>query len=150
MNSYGKNKVKRELFSKHEVYYNICKSHSGARITVIRPGIIKIPGLDYVSLIFSHQKEIKNQIKTFSPDVIIGLEILNAHLAMRMAKKKNIPFLYYWTDVIHLLIPFKPFQPVGKIIESMTLKKSDKILAINEKLAEYVIKLGASLNKQLF
>ena len=43
-----------------------------------------------------------------------------------------------------MLIPFKPFQAIGKIAESNTLKQADRVLVINEKLRDYVIKMGAS------
>ena len=138
-----KTQGRKELYSRRRVFDNVSKIHQKAKVTVIRPGIIKIPWLDYASLIFSHRKEIARQIKEFSPDVIVGFGILNSYLAMKAARKNNLPFIYYWIDVLHKLIPFKLFQPMGKIIESSTLQQADKVLVINEKLKEYVIKLGA-------
>jgi glycosyltransferase involved in cell wall biosynthesis len=135
---------KGKFYSKRRTFRDVFKIYKGARITVIRPSIIKVPWIDYVSLVFSHKKEINRQVKEFAPDVIIGFDILNAYLAMKAAKKDEIPFIYYWIDVNHRLIPFKPFQPVGEIVERMTLKQADRILTINDKLRDYVIKLGAS------
>lgn len=134
---------KKELFSRREVFNDISKIHREATVTVIRPGILKIPGLVYISLIFSHKKEIEKQIEDFAPDVIVGFGILNSYLAFKAAAKRNIPFVYYWIDVLERLIPFRPFQFIGKIIESKTLKEADRVLAINEKLKEYVIRMGA-------
>ncbi|MCL0090484.1 glycosyltransferase [Dehalococcoidia bacterium] len=134
---------KRELRSSRQVFNNVSKIYDGTGITVIRPGITKTPCLDYISLVFSHRNEIERQIKEFSPDVVVGWGILNSYLAMKAAKENNIPFLYYWIDVLHRLIPFKPFQPIGKMIESRVLKQADRVLVINEKLREYVVKLGA-------
>ena len=139
-----KTQGRKELYSKREVFNNVSKIYSGAKITVIRPGIIKIPGLDYVSLIISHRKEIYRQIKDFSPDVIIGFGILNSYLAVKAATKNNIPFIYHWLDVLHWLIPFKSFQPMGKMIESKVLKQADKVLAVSDRLKDFVTKLGAS------
>ena len=133
----------RELYSRQEVFNSVSKIHHGASVTVIRPGIIKIPWLDYVSLVFSHKREIERQMKDFAPDVVIGFDVLNAYLAMRLAKKNMIPFVYYWIDVNHTLIPFKPFQPIGKMVESRTLKPSDRVLVINEELRDYVVEMGA-------
>jgi glycosyltransferase involved in cell wall biosynthesis len=134
---------RKELYSRRQVFDNVSKIHEGAKTTVIRPGIIKIPGLDYVSIIFSHGKEIERQIRDFCPDVIIGFGILNTYLAMRAAKKNNIPFVYYWIDVLHRLIPFEPFHPIAKSLESRALRQADKVLVINEKLEDYVKELGA-------
>jgi len=135
----------REWFSKRKVFDNVSKIHEGAKVTVIRPGIVKIPWLDNVSLIFSHKKEIDRQIQEFEPDVIVGFGILNSYLAAKRARAANIPFIYYWIDVLHDLIPFKPFRPIGRVVERKVLKRADRVLAINEKLREYVIEQGTHL-----
>jgi len=134
----------RELYSRRQVFNNVSKIHDGARVTVIRPGIIKIPWLDYASLVFSHKKEIERQIEEFAPDAVIGFGILNSYLSVRASKKGDIPFVYYWIDVLHRLIPFKPFQFIGRLVEGRTLRQSDTVLTINDKLRDYVIRLGAS------
>ena len=89
---------KRKLHSKRQIFSNISKIHDGASVTVIRPGIIKIPWLDYVSLIFSHRNEIGRQMKEFSPDAIVGWGILNSYLAEKAAKEFKVPFIHYWID----------------------------------------------------
>ena len=138
---------KRGLYSRREVFYNVSRVCKESGVTVVRPSLLKIPHLDYVSLVFSRKKEIDRQIKEFNPDVIVGLYILNAYMARRAAKKNNIPFIYYWIDVYHAQIPFKPYQPIGKIIEKRSLKNADKVVTINEKLKEQVIKMGANPKK---
>jgi glycosyltransferase involved in cell wall biosynthesis len=99
--------------------------------------------LDYVSVLFSHGKEIYRQIEDFRPEIIIGFSILNANLGMRIARKNNIPFVYYLNDAVHTLVPLRSLQPIAKIIESETLKHADKVVVINEELREYAINLGA-------
>jgi glycosyltransferase involved in cell wall biosynthesis len=137
-------KGKRGLYSRRKIFNNVSKIHNGAGVSVIRPSIIKLPLLDHISLLFSHQNEIRRQINEFKPDLIVGWSILNSYLAMRQAKSNGIPFIYYWIDVLERLIPFKPFKIIGKLVERQTLKRSDMILAINDKLRDYTIQLGAS------
>jgi len=137
---------KRELLSQRKVFNNVSKIHTSAKVTVIRPSIVKIPLIDYVSLMFSHKKEIDRQIREFNPDVIVSLGIV-AYLAGRAAKKNKIPFVYYWIDVSHRLIPVKFLQPIGWMIERMNLKLADKIFVINKKLGYYVIRNGADPKK---
>ena len=134
---------KKALYTQKQVFKHISKVLEEANITLIRPGILKISGLDYLSLIFSHRIEIGRQIEEFSPDIVIGFGILNAYLAMNLAKKARIPFVYYLIDALHTLIPFKFLQPLGKIIEKQSLKKADRVIVINEKLMDYTIKMGA-------
>ncbi|MBN2462605.1 MAG: glycosyltransferase family 4 protein [Dehalococcoidia bacterium] len=138
---------KSELCSRHQVFEDVWKINPSAKVTVIRPGIIKIPLLDYVSIVFTHQREINRQIEEFKPDVIIGFSILNSYLAVKAARSNDIPFIYYWIDVLHRLIPFKPLQFIGEILEHKILRQADRMLTINDKLKEYVINAGAAANK---
>ncbi len=135
---------KGRLRSRRRVFDNVSKIHQGAKVTVIRPSIIRMPALDYASLVFSHKKEIQQQIEEFAPDVIVGFGILNSYLSARAVRKNDIPFIYYWIDVLHRLIPFKPFRVVGKMVEIKTLQQADRVLTINDKLKDYVLGLGAS------
>ncbi|MFC1940782.1 glycosyltransferase family 4 protein, partial [Chloroflexota bacterium] len=124
---------KKELYSRREVFNDVSKIYDNAAVTVIRPGIMKIPCLDYVSLLFTHYSEICRQVREFKPEVIIGFGILNSYLALKIAKKNNLPFVYHWLDVLHWLIPFKPFQAIGKIVEGRVLKQNEMVVAVSEK-----------------
>ena len=43
-----KTQGRKELYSGREIFNNVSKVYSGAKIMVVRPGIIKIPWLNYV------------------------------------------------------------------------------------------------------
>ena len=133
----------KRVCSKRQVFRDVSKIYHGAEITLIRPGIIKIPWLDYVSLLCTYKKEIEQQIKEFLPDVIVGLGILSSYLAAKAAKRNAIPFVYYWIDVLHRLIPSKVLQPAAKVLERITLKRADRVLVINEELRNCVVGFGS-------
>ena len=139
-------KGKKELYSRRQVFNNVSKifKDAGASSTVIRPGILKIPILDYVSMLFTYKKEIKRQIHEFDPDIIVSGDILSTYLAFKAAKKSGIPIVFLLIDVEHRLVPFKFLQRIGKIIESKNLKRADRVVAINEKLKDYAIRMGAN------
>ena len=138
-----KTEVDRHILTNRKIFNNVAKIHEGARVTVIRPGIIKFPWLDYLSSAITHKIEINRQIKDFAPDVMVGFGILNSYWAANAASRNNIPFISYWIDVLHRLIPQKTLQPLGVLIERMVLKQSDMVLVINEALKDFVVKLGA-------
>jgi len=131
-------RCKPQVFEKNEP-----KIYRDAKVTILRPGIWRIPYIDNISLLFSHKREIRRQIEEFQPDVIVGFGILNSYLAVKAVANHKIPFIYYWVDVLHRLIPTRVFQPFGVIFEKMALKRSDMILVINEGLKEVVSGLGA-------
>lgn len=138
---------KKSLISKRRVFEGVHKAIDDGKVTVIRPSIIRAPVLDYLSLIFTHQNEIRQQIDEFRPDVIIGFGILNANIAFRLAKKNGIPSIYYIIDELHRLVPEKIFQAFAKIVEMQNMKNADKVISINEGLREYTIQMGALKEK---
>ena len=140
---------KSGLVYKREVHKNISKIKENAKIDVIRPSFLKIKGLNYITLFFSHKKEIEKQIQEFKPDIILGLGILNTYNASKIAKKHNIPFVYYFIDVLHTLIPEKTFQSIGKKFTQKTIKNADLVITINKKLSEFAVKMGSNENSTI-
>lgn len=137
--------IMREIggISRREVFRDVCKCHEGAKVTVIRPPIVKYPMLDYLSLLITHSGEIKRQVRKFKPDAIVGFGILNGYLAVKIAHRNGIPFIYYWIDVLHRLIPSAFLQPIGMMIERSILRQADVNLAINGQLRMRMLKMGA-------
>lgn len=131
------------LIYHREVYENVSKIKENTNIEVIRPGFIKIKGLNYATLFFTHKKEIEKQVEEFKPDVILALGILNSYNASRIAKKYNIPFVYYFIDVIYALIPEKAFQKLGQYFTEKTIQNADLVITINQKLSEFAYSVGA-------
>ena len=126
-----------------EVHENVSKIKEDTNIQVIRPGFIKIKGLNYATLFFTHKKEIEHQVEVFRPDVILALGILNSYNASRIAKKHNIPFVYYFIDVIYALIPEKAFQKLGQLFTEKTIRNADLVITINKKLSEFAYSVCA-------
>ena len=137
----------KELISHREIFTNVHKAIDKGNVTVIRPSIIKLPVLEYLSLVYTHSSEIKRQIEDYRPDVIVGLAILNANIAIRLAKKMSIPFVYYIIDEMFRLVPQKYFRKLARYIESKNMKCADTVLSINEGLREYTIQMGADREK---
>ncbi len=135
------------LVTKRKVFEKEHKVLPDASIMVITPAIIKLPVIDYISLLYTHRQEIKRQLQEFRPDLIIGFGILNASIAINLAKKQGIPFVYYIIDELHRLIPQKPFQWLGRKVESWNMRNSNLVISINEGLREYTIQMGAASEK---
>lgn len=139
---------KKELVSKRQEFH-VSRIMKGANITVTRPSILKIPILDYASMLFTYKREIDRQIKDFKPDVILGNDILTPLLAYSAAKKNGIPTIFYAIDIEHRLIPFRFLQPLGKLIEKKNISDANLVISINEGLREYTVRMGAKPEKTL-
>jgi len=136
------------LMSKRIVLEGVRKASRG-EVTVIRPAFARLPLLDYVSLIFSHRKEISKQIAEFKPDVIVGFGILNTAIAISLARKAGIPIVYYIIDELFRLVRERTFQPMAKIIETYNMRRADRVVSINDALREYTIRMGADRDSAL-
>jgi glycosyltransferase involved in cell wall biosynthesis len=86
-------------------------------------------------------------MEEFRPDVVVGFGILNTFMAMRMAKRCKVPFVYYLIDALHTLIPFGKLRFLGKALESNTLRQSDVVCVINEGLKDYAVEMSADPKK---
>lgn len=137
----------KKRFASRRVFENAYRTLKNSNITLIRPGMIKIPILDKLSIIYFHSKEINKQILEFKPDVIIAFGILNAYIGLLQAKRNNIPFVYYLLDHLHRLLPNKPLQIIAKQFEKMNLTNADHILVLNKGLKDYVADIGGDINK---
>ena len=139
--------VNRTLFSRRSVITAQPKAIPDAKITVIRPSIIQLPILEYLSLLYFHRKEIIHQLDEFKPEVVIGFGILNARIAMSLCRKRRITFAYYIIDELHRLVPQPYFQKLARTIEQKNFQTADIVLSINEMLREYTIEMGAPREK---
>jgi glycosyltransferase involved in cell wall biosynthesis len=130
-------------FSMTKIFDAPGKAIDSVRVKVERPSLIRAPIFSYASILVFHTVRIVKIIKSFKPDVIIGMGILNANLSARLAKLFGIPFVYYLIDSLHTLIPEKYLQPFGRFVESRTLMLADQVLAINKHLGSYASRMGA-------
>lgn len=135
------------LFTRRQVFNNVSRVFANSKVTLIRPGFIHIPTLDYISVMFTHKSEINRQIQEWSPDVIVGVAILNSYWGAKAAKRAGIPFIYYWFELMHLLIPVKPFSIIGRSVEKAALRNTERVLVITENLKQSVVKMGFDADK---
>jgi glycosyltransferase involved in cell wall biosynthesis len=142
-----KEDTERKVLTGRKEIKGAYKIFKEANITLIRPGMIKLPFLDMASILYFHDKEIKRQIQEFKPDVIIAFGILNAYLGMQQAKKHDIPFVYYLIDHLHKLLPDELTRKTAEQFEKQTLKNADKIFVINKGLKNYAVEMGGDINK---
>lgn len=138
-----------ELLSRRMEIKDFHKIRENARITVIRPPILYVTPLNYLSLMYTHKKEIKRQIREFKPDVVVGLGILNAYLAVKECKKNHIPFIYFVLDTLHTLVHERVFQAIAKKFEQYNYRHADKVMSVNKLLREYTIEMGADERKAI-
>ncbi|MGZ4892205.1 MAG: glycosyltransferase family 4 protein [Halobacteriota archaeon] len=131
------------LLSKRQVFHNVSKIVSDVNITVTRPRILRVPILDYVSMLVTYRREIATQLREFRPDVVIGMYLLTNYLALRASRRAGTPLVVLILEPNYEMIPWPALRPIGKIIEQRTLKEAHSVIVINGALRDYAIRMGA-------
>lgn len=139
----------RRLFPLTERTVRIVKgrTYAQARITLVRPSVLEFPLIDYASMLLTHSTEIYRQIIEFKPDVIVGWGLLNSYIAMILAKRFGIPYVFYAIDLYHNLIPEKALNRLGRALFHQLLRQSDLVLVITKALKKYAIDHGVDPEK---
>lgn len=120
------------------------RSLPGAKITLKRPGFIKVWGLSRLSAAITHYREIKKTICQESINAIVLYSIpTNGLPAIHLARKFNIPVVFRSIDILNQLVPFPPLRPVTRFLEKKVYGGADMLLTLTPKLSEYVTELGA-------
>jgi glycosyltransferase involved in cell wall biosynthesis len=138
---------KRTPFSKKQVFRGVSKVVPDAHVTVIRPGILRLPFLDYLSMLVTYSRAISAELRESPPDVVIGMYILANYLALRAAKKAGIPFVFQVLEPNSEMVSSRLIQPIGKLIEQRIFQDADRVVVINEGLREHAIRMGARPDK---
>jgi len=136
-----------ELFSARKEFVALPKVIEGSGIEVVRPALIRLPIVDYISSFVTHALEIGGQLGSWTPDIIVGLGLLNAFSGIRLARRAGIPFVYYVIDELHRLVPQAVFRDVARVVEQSNMRSASLVLSINNALRDYTIGMGAPPEK---
>ena len=122
----------------------IGKYYDDARINLIRPPMIKLPGISRVTWLAANWREVRRELDSRTPDVIVGYGISNALLAAKMARRAGIPFVYHLLDALHTLVEPALLRPLARRVEQLALRAADRVIVINRHLKAYATEMGAS------
>lgn len=128
---------------KTQKFKNIKKANKRKGITLIRPGIIKIPVVSRIVAFVEYFFIIPKIIKKKQIDKIIMLSApTNGLQTLFWAKIFKIPILFRLIDVLHLLAPFRFLQKLAYLSEKIIYPRVSAISANTKNLKNYAIKMG--------
>ncbi len=123
---------------------NVNRAYPSAKVSLRRPGFIKIPGLSRFSAIFTQYREIRKTLKEKKIDVIVLYSVpTNGWQAIRLARKFNIPVVFRSIDALNQMVTAPLLRPLTRVLEKQVYSKSDYILTLTPKMSRYVTDLGA-------
>ncbi|MHA1461033.1 MAG: glycosyltransferase, partial [Promethearchaeota archaeon] len=86
-------------------------------------------------------------MKKNRPDTIIGFSITNGLIGLILAKIFRIPYIFYYIDLLHTLVPITYAQDFARFISRFLFKKSDRVIVVTKFLHKYVLSEGVSPEK---
>jgi glycosyltransferase involved in cell wall biosynthesis len=120
------------------------KFFADAKVRLIRPAMLRIPGLGRLSWLLGTWWELRALIRRQRPDVVVAYGISNALLGYLVARKNEIPFVYHLLDALHTLAEPPALRPIARVVESAVIRRADRVIVINRALGDYAVGMGAS------
>ena len=143
----NKRMYSKSIFIKKKIYTNTSRSIKSSRVKVIRTAHIQLPYLRRISSLITNFFEILKIIRKKRPDVIIGFSITNGMVGLILSKLFGIPYIFYYIDILHELVPIKYIRKFARYISRISLKLADLIIAVTKLLEIFVLNEGISPNK---
>lgn len=130
---------------KTEYLYNVKKAGKKKGITLIRPGIIKIPGISRFLAFFTYFFLIGKVIKKHKINrIVLYSAPTNGLQTIFWAKKYKIPVHFRLLDVLHQLVPSRILIWPTYLVEKYIYKRVNEITAITPRLTKYAISMGGN------
>ena len=135
------------LIIKKQIYYNVNRAVKDSKVSIIRTAHIQIPYLRRISSLITTFFDLLKHIKKNRPDTIIGFSITNGLIGLILAKIFRIPYIFYYIDLLHTLVPITYAQDFARLISRFLFKKSDQVVVVTKFLHKYVLSEGVSPEK---
>lgn len=127
-----------------KIVRNVRKANKKKGITLVRPGLIKLPILSRMTAFWTHFFAIRRTIIDKKIDVIFLYSVpTNGLQTVFWAKRYGVPVYFRLLDVLNQLVPSKLLSLPTYLMEKMVYKRADELSAITPKLTEYAQKMGA-------
>lgn len=126
------------------------RSNAKSSVTIVRPGFIRIPGVELATAMVTHYLAIEMVIRQYKIDAIVLYSVsTNGVQTIKLAKKYGIPVVFRSLDRLHDLVPY-PYgflSPVTFSLEAWVYSRVDKILPASPNLSDYTLRMCADKDK---
>jgi len=137
----------KSLIIKKHIYHNIDRAVENSNVSIIRTAHIQVPYIRRISSLITNFFGILAYFRRNRPDIIIGFSITNGAIGLLLAKLFRTPFIFYYIDLLHTLVPVSYAQDFARLISRFLFKNSDRVIVVTKPLQKYVLNEGVPLEK---
>ena len=130
-------------FIKKQVYMNIHRAVQDSHVEIIRTSHLKVPYLRRFSSLITNFFQIFKIIRNNKPDFIVGFSITNGIIGLIFSKIFKIPFIFFYIDILHQLVPLSYAQGLARTTCQILLKNANQVLVHTKFQQSYVINEGS-------
>jgi glycosyltransferase involved in cell wall biosynthesis len=135
------------IFIKKKTYLDIHRAVKDSKVLIVRTAHVQVPYLRRISSLITNFFALLELFRKNRPDIIIGLSITNGFIGLILAKLFRVPYIFYYIDLLHTLVPLSYAQYMAKLISRFLFKKADRVIVVTQSLRKHVISEGVSPHK---
>ncbi|MFX1355724.1 MAG: glycosyltransferase [Promethearchaeota archaeon] len=137
----------KSLLIKRQIYSHADRAVKNSNVIIIRTAHLQVPYLRRITSLVTNFIEILKFIKKNHVDLIIAFSITNGLEGLILAKIFNIPFIFYYIDLLHTLVPVHYAQSLARAFSRFLFKASDHVVVVTKSLQEFVLREGVPHEK---
>lgn len=122
--------------------------HSG--VVVVRPAMVRLPGLARPSWLAMTAIELVRAFRSFKPEVVVAYGLSNALVARVLAAITRTRFVMHSFDVLHAIAEPSYLAPVARVVERAVLRAADEVIVVHRALLDYVAGMGVRRSRIQF
>jgi len=127
---------------KTRTYFGINRSTSEASVRLIRPGMVKLPGVDRLSSFATQFKVIFEQMLAWCDVVVLYSVPTNGLQTIISSKLLSKPVVFHSFDVLHRMTGHEFLRAPTWTLERFVYPKANKVIVISAVLGLYMKKIG--------
>ncbi|MDH4358778.1 MAG: glycosyltransferase [Candidatus Berkelbacteria bacterium] len=132
-------------YARSQIIRNIRRSSQKKGITLIRPAIVKVPGLARIVAVVSYFFLIPKIIRKYKIERIFLYSVpTNGLQTIFWARRFKVPVHFRLLDVLHRLVPNKFLSSPTYLLEKIVYPRVSELTAITPRLTKYAISMGAN------
>jgi glycosyltransferase involved in cell wall biosynthesis len=128
---------------KTRVHQRAHRAYDAASVTVVRPGMIRLPLVSRVSAAVTSGIEAYRFLRDYSPDGVLlyGLPTVGIQTLLA-ARQFGVPVIFRSIDILNQLVPSKVLVPVTRMMERYIYNRVDAVLTVTVHLKNHVLSYG--------
>lgn len=136
-------RAQRRRWQPRRVFPAVSRAVPGVALPVIRPATLQWPLACHLSWAASSLAEVRRSLRTWQPDVVVGLTLTNSYPLACLLRRACVPFVDVVLEPYHTMMPQRWVRPMARTMEKLALKAAQMVVVFTPQMRSYVRQMGA-------